>query len=97
MVPTCEARTSTEPAPVILTRSPLSVAGPETMLKLTGSPDDAEAETVKDPSPYVLLSSGSKVMTWSAGAPVTMTSSTSIVYGATSVHISKLTPPFVYG
>ena len=60
------ARTVTVPAPVIVTVLPAIVAGPERMLKLTASPDEAVALTVKGASPYVLLASAPKVMVWFA-------------------------------
>jgi hypothetical protein len=49
--PDWEARTVTVPAPVIVTTLPAIVAGPETMLKLTGRPEEAVALTVNGASP----------------------------------------------
>ena len=49
--PDCEARTGTVPAPVMVTAPADTVAGPETMVKLTGRPDEAVAVTVNGASP----------------------------------------------
>ena len=43
------------------------VAGPETMPKLTGSPDDAVALTVKGRAPSALSASAPNVIVWLAG------------------------------
>ncbi len=56
----------TVPAPVMDTVLAESVAGPETRLKTTGSPDEAVALNAKGPSPYALSDSGPKVMVWPA-------------------------------
>jgi hypothetical protein len=55
----------TVPVPVMCTVLPKIVAGPETMLKFTASPEDAVALTVKSASPNVLPGSGAKVIVWS--------------------------------
>ena len=41
----------TLPAPVMVNVFPASVVGPETMLKVTGKPEEAIAESVSDGSP----------------------------------------------
>jgi hypothetical protein len=60
--PACVAATVTGPAPVIVTVLPLMVAGPEAMLKLTGSAELAVALTVNGASPKVLPPNAPKVM-----------------------------------
>ena len=67
-LPACDARTFTMPAPVIVTVLPEMVAGPETMLKLTGSPDDAVALTANGGAPSALFASAPNVIVWLAGA-----------------------------
>ncbi len=49
--PACIALTVTVPTPLIVTVLPLMLAGPETMLKLTGKFDEAVALTLKGASP----------------------------------------------
>ena len=46
------------------------VAGPEAMLKVTGSPDEAVALTMNGGSPSRLLVRAPKVMVWMAAATV---------------------------
>ena len=50
-LPACDARTVTTPAPVMVTVLPETVAGPETILKLTVSPELAVALTSKGALP----------------------------------------------
>ena len=61
-LPRCEARTTTAPAPVIVTVFPSTIADPEKILKLTGKPELAVASTVNGGSPYLLLLIGANVM-----------------------------------
>ena len=49
--PDWEARTVTAPAPVMVRVLPETVAGPETMLKLTARPEEAVALRVDGASP----------------------------------------------
>ncbi len=56
----------TVPAPVIVTVTPLSVAGPETIWKLTGRPEVAEALRAKGASPKVLSAGCAKLIVWLA-------------------------------
>ena len=62
--PLCDACTVTVPAPVIVSVVPDSVAGPDTMLKLTGNPDEAVALRAKGASPKVRFGSVGNVMAW---------------------------------
>jgi hypothetical protein len=62
--PPWKALTTTVPAPVMVTVLPLTVAGPDTIWKVTGSPDDAAAVTVNGALPYVLLAGAPKVIVW---------------------------------
>ena len=52
----------TRPVPVSVTVLPVIVAGPETILKLTGNPEEAVAMRVNGASPYTLLANAVKVM-----------------------------------
>jgi hypothetical protein len=49
--PDWEARTVTLPTPVMVTKPPEIVAGPETILKVTGRPEEAVALTANGASP----------------------------------------------
>ena len=63
----CDARTVTVPAEVIVTVLPLIVAGPETMLKLTGTPERPPvALTVNGALPKTLFGKTPKLIVWSA-------------------------------
>src|SRR6185436_14943709 len=64
--PACEARTVTVPVPVIVTRLPSMVAGPEAMLKVTGRPEDAVALTANGGSSIRLLVRVGNVIVWTA-------------------------------
>ena len=62
------------PAPTRVTVLPLTVQTPVVVeAKLTGSPDDAVADTVNGAAPNVLLPSLAKVIFWVASASATDT------------------------
>ena len=50
----------TVPWPVIVTVLPEMLAGPDTMLKLTASPDEAEALTANGASPFAFVPIGER-------------------------------------
>src|SRR5438105_865044 len=77
--PACDARTVTEPIPVIVRMLLFKVPGPERTVKLIGNPDDAEALRTNGAVPYVWLPGEVNVMVCVATGPLTTTSSACIV------------------
>src|SRR5437660_303924 len=64
VLPACDARTMTAPAPVRVRTFPVRLAGPEITLKLTTRLEEALALRVMGASPYVLFASAAKEMLW---------------------------------